>query len=184
MQSIVTGSSPPPCSPPSLSFTDGARQRCLSPEILLKSPPSSSCDPASIRVQAVDNHLLTIDYTSDVDQRPPQTLVWSGARSDIRRDVQVSRYGFRGPALIVWMSTLGALLVKYATTLSASLALLNVLPLPKLDGSHILGALCELLGGGAESRSSWLHRLSVAIKTTTAGLVAFSLGGQIILAFV
>lgn len=163
-------------------FADGLDERCLSPELLLRTPPSTACDSSSTRVQAIQSDLLTIQFANDLDGQP-QSLIWSGARSTVRHDVQVSRYGFRGPRFVARLLSLGALLMKYATTLSASLALLNVLPIPKLDGSHMLDALSDLVSAGQAS-SRRIRRLSMAVKVTTAALAAFSMGGNLILASV
>lgn len=50
----------------------------------------------------------------------------------------------------------------YMATLSLSLALLNVLPLPRLDGAHIVEAVLDQLYPGTRSAAS-------AITTTTTG---------------
>ena len=52
----------------------------------------------------------------------------------------------------------------YMATLSLSLALLNVLPLPRLDGAHMVEAVLDQLYPGTRSATS-------AITTTTGTMV-------------
>lgn len=179
--------------------------RCLAAHSVLNEPPISpsiGCKLDQIQVSPASNEqLLRIGYrTDEADVDAERALVWSGDRRIIWHDLIVSQFDFRRPKDLGLLFRFVYLILAYSTILSASLALLNVLPLPLLDGSHILQALLDLYDDKQElsteyrnypigemdftnARGRWNRRVIDTVQGATITLVIFSLGGNIILAF-
>ena len=109
-----------------------------------------------IRIQFVPSDVI--------EERGERVVIFAGDRAAVHRDVRVSvrrpRGGTVGRVVIQWMellllsvfSTLQLLghanqrvISRYIATLSLALATLNLLPLPHLDGTHILSATLGIL---------------------------------------
>ncbi|KAI0084668.1 hypothetical protein BDY19DRAFT_970529 [Irpex rosettiformis] len=79
------------------------------------------------------------------DEREIKTVVWSGPREELLEEVEVSTYLPRYAFLPLGVPNAGAVLFSYVSTLTLSLYLFNLLPLPYLDGSQLLEALFDFV---------------------------------------
>ncbi|KAJ9100544.1 hypothetical protein QFC21_003587 [Naganishia friedmannii] len=105
-----------------------------------------------------EEHILRIYYTStgnaiekqQGDVEPEQVLLYAGDPATVYADVVVESVRPRGGKVVAWAVTWGDVVIMYIATLSLALATLNLLPLPQLDGTHILSALLSLAFGIAD----------------------------------
>jgi len=86
-----------------------------------------------IGVQSVDHESST------------RVVLWRGQHEEIYDDVDVTRWRPRWPILPLWLPTLVTEIIIYTRTLTLSLFLLNVLPLPRLDGGILMDAVLHHL---------------------------------------
>ncbi|CAL1710715.1 unnamed protein product [Somion occarium] len=138
-------------------------QRCLPPLTILdvkSSQAARRCSSASdctetdfCLISKSKNVMMRIEYYisdsvvpgiphDDLDARL-KSIVWSGPKEEILEDVEVGTYLPRFPFLPRRLPTTIGLFVEYLSTLSLSLFLLNLLPLPLLDGGQLLDAALD-----------------------------------------
>ncbi|KAH8089024.1 hypothetical protein HD553DRAFT_304974 [Filobasidium floriforme] len=88
------------------------------------------------------------------DEQGPVVVLWSGEKREIWETVRVSRWVGRFGTIGRWVVGWFELVFNYMATLSLSLALLNVLPLPRLDGAHMVEAVLDQIYPGTRSATA------------------------------
>lgn len=95
-----------------------------------------------------------------------RVTIWSGPREEFFEDVETSAYMPRFVFLPLWLPGTVTMLVSYISTLTLSLYLFNLLPLPYLDGAQFVDALVELAVYTSPARSHHDIELGVGGGTT------------------
>ncbi|KAL5504961.1 hypothetical protein ACEPAH_7624 [Sanghuangporus vaninii] len=80
-------------------------------------------------------------------------VLWSGPNGEVWEQVKVGTLAPRYRFLPVWLPYAISTLFSYLSTLSFSLYIFNLFPLPFLDGSHFLSALLDYLGSSPDQSS-------------------------------
>lgn len=147
--------SPPPGSSSDaclVPLTDEETPRCTNVQDLLVPTTSAvtRCEGLCTNGQMCvrlrgGEEFLRISVQSDDQKSPTRVVLWRGARDEIYQGVDVTRWRPRLPFLPLWFPNLAAEVVQYIQTLTLSLFLLNVLPLPQLDGGILLDAVLRHL---------------------------------------
>ncbi|KAL5483502.1 hypothetical protein ACEPAI_8734 [Sanghuangporus weigelae] len=83
----------------------------------------------------------------------PSIVLWSGPSEEVWEQVQVGRLAPRYRFLPTWFPYTLSTFFSYLSTLSLSLYIFNLFPLPFLDGSHFLSALLDYLGNSRDQTS-------------------------------
>ncbi|RXK37883.1 hypothetical protein M231_04882 [Tremella mesenterica] len=116
---------------------DVPESRCLNPHPLLDNPSTPCMCDASMELcirPSLSERILRIRTTNKV-------VIWAGDRMAVLEGVQVSGLDGRlWPGAIRW----GEMYIGYLKTISISLFLFNLLPLPSTDGAHLFRALLSL----------------------------------------
>ncbi|OCB90702.1 hypothetical protein A7U60_g2064 [Sanghuangporus baumii] len=157
----------------------GDQGHCIDPVSILASPHSQRCFSGSdcnenpmpnettgeakecIRPDAT-SRLLRITVSpplwervdeNDTDHGRFNVVLWSGPNGEVWEQVKVGTLAPRYRFLPVWLPYALSTFFSYLSTLSFSLYIFNLFPLPSLDGSHFLSALLDYLGSSRDQNS-------------------------------
>ncbi|GJE92322.1 hypothetical protein PsYK624_084760 [Phanerochaete sordida] len=128
-------------------------QRCASTlevlrpglEVVKRCTAAADCAEGSVCIRPRgDQRIMRVDFTAPGRDDAHHTMVWSGPPEEFFEDVETSAYMPRYSFLPVWLPALIGTVMGYISTLTLSLFLFNLLPLPYLDGSQLLDALTDL----------------------------------------
>ncbi|KIJ60749.1 hypothetical protein HYDPIDRAFT_98042 [Hydnomerulius pinastri MD-312] len=107
----------------------------------------TECAPvASCVVPRSDQQLLRIALVLDLtDGEGEEVIVWKGPKREIWQQVEVSNLRPRFPFISIRLPNVASNFFEYLKMTNLSLYIVNMLPLPALDGSQLLIVLLELL---------------------------------------
>jgi len=126
------------CLDPLLIFT-GKRNRCHEDD-------ECRADSRCLLLRDQDSIVRVFSRQPDqLDTNTTEVIVWSGLKDEIWEEVQVSTLLPRFRPLPLVLPILTVHFVEYLSTAMVSLYILNMLPLPYLDGSQFFRVLLELL---------------------------------------
>ncbi|KAI9457607.1 hypothetical protein BJY52DRAFT_465448 [Lactarius psammicola] len=135
-----------------IPLTDEETPRCTNaPELLVPTTNTvTRCEGLCTKGQMCvrlrgGEEFFRISVQSDNHKHPTRIVLWRGARDEIHQAVDVTRWRPRSPFLPLWLPNLTAEVMQYIQTLTLSLFLLNLLPLPQLDGGILLDAILRHL---------------------------------------
>lgn len=95
-----------------------------------------------------DQQLVRITLMNALDDQQEQVVVWSGPRREIWEQVEVSVLSPRIPFISHKFLRYAVDLLEYIKSINLSLYLVNMLPIPSLDGDQFLLVLLELILNG------------------------------------
>ncbi|KAI0056036.1 hypothetical protein BV25DRAFT_1921358, partial [Artomyces pyxidatus] len=131
-----------------------AEQRCVDPVPLLVPVKGSvarcgdethMCGVNEVCVRPRGGEtLLRIGVSSEGTER---VILWRGPKVEVWEQVEVGTWLPRWRMLPLWLPHLTSTFLEYLKALTLSLFFLNVLPLPRLDGSQLLDAVLEYYDG-------------------------------------
>ncbi|EKM53148.1 uncharacterized protein PHACADRAFT_210853 [Phanerochaete carnosa HHB-10118-sp] len=116
-----------------------------------------------------DQHIMRVDFAPPGHDGGHQTMVWSGPPEEFFEDVVTSAYMPQYSFLPLWLPALFSTTFSYISTLTMSLYLFNLLPLPYLDGSQLLDALADLVIHGSSDRPSGDVELGETQRSASPG---------------
>jgi len=128
-------------------LTDEETPRCANAqELLVPTSAFTRCEGSCTNGQMCvrlrgGEEFLRISVQSDDRNNTMRMVLWRGAREEIYQGVDVTRWRPRSQFLPLWFPNLATKIAQYIQTLTLSLFLLNVLPLPQLDGGILLDAV-------------------------------------------
>ncbi|KAL5521099.1 hypothetical protein ACEPAG_9021 [Sanghuangporus baumii] len=148
---------------------------CIDPVSILASSHSqrcfstSNCKPNESTGEAKEcirpdaaSQLLRITVSSPLWEKAEENgadhsrlniVLWSGPNEEVWEQVKVGTLAPRYHLLPVWLPHTSSTFFSYLSTLSLSLYIFNLFPLPFLDGSHFLSALLDYLGNSRDQAS-------------------------------
>ncbi|WRT69037.1 uncharacterized protein IL334_006020 [Kwoniella shivajii] len=140
-----------------------SRWVCIRPfvEVIGEGDSSSRSDIIGGTENSNEHGILRIGVKENDDQNiDEKVILWIGPRAEVYNNVEISNKGARGwKAGIRWAD----LFFKYISTISLSLFLFNLLPLPLTDGSQLLVSLLEWRSIVRPSTSNSSHSLQATL---------------------